>query len=84
VSAKHGHQRCTMSNIIPHNKINPPCSTTVRLANCLDFTMTEGLWCPDCGQDLRAIDAEVLDNDGGVRLICRDCGHQIFRSELRL
>lgn len=70
-------------SLIPHNKIvNPPRSTRSRLSNRFEITVTDGMWCPWCGETIRAIDAEALD-DEAMRLICR-CGHLILQYELRL
>jgi hypothetical protein len=57
-----------------------PRPTTSRLSNHFEITVTAGCWCPECGENIRAYDAEALDDDG-VRLICR-CGQLIFSYEL--
>jgi hypothetical protein len=58
-------------------------ATTSRLNNRFELTVTGGIWCPECGDDIRACDAEGLDDDGRMRLVCR-CGHLILEHELRL
>ena len=72
-----------MKNIrIPQNvNVNAPRPTSSRLSNKFEFTVTAGCWCPECGETLRACDAEPLEDDG-VRLICR-CGELIFQYEWR-
>ena len=53
---------------------------TSRIGN-FDFALVEGLWCSWCGTDIRAIDVEPIDDDGGLRLCCRDCGQFVpFRA----
>jgi hypothetical protein len=52
-----------------------PVPTT--LSNGYDFTIALGLWCPDCGDDIRSCDAEALDVHA-VRLVCR-CGQLILQ-----
>jgi hypothetical protein len=56
-----------------------PRPTTTKLSNRFEFTMTDGCWCPECGEPLRAIDAEALDG-AAMRLVCR-CGHLILKYE---
>jgi hypothetical protein len=58
-----------------------PRPQTARLNNNAEITITSGIWCPICGDDIRAIDAEPLDDDA-VRLIC-ECGHLILQHEPR-
>jgi hypothetical protein len=65
-------------------KVNSPRLTTARLSTQFEFTLIDGLWCSWCGEDIRACDAEPLDDDGGMRLVCRDCGHLLLQWELRL
>jgi len=69
-----------MENIKVPRAIAQPRTDVVKLLNKFEFAITTGLWCPQCGDDIRAVDAEPLDNDGSVRLICR-CGHQLLRYE---
>jgi hypothetical protein len=67
----------------PHRKnVNAPRLMTSRIGN-FDFALVEGLWCSWCGTDIRAIDVEPIDDDGGLRLCCRDCGQLILRQERR-
>jgi len=49
---------------------------TALLANAFDITIAGGLWCPECGDTIRAIDAEAL-NGAATRLVCK-CGHLIL------
>jgi hypothetical protein len=56
----------------------------VLLSNGYEFTITTGCWCPQCGEDIRATDAEPLDDDGAMRQVCRNCGYLILQYELRL
>jgi hypothetical protein len=59
-----------------------PHPTSVRLSNKFELVISSGMWCAWCGEDIRAYDAEPLDDDGGMRLICR-CGHLILQYEWR-
>jgi hypothetical protein len=58
-----------------------PRPQTVRFNNNAEFTITGGMWCPDCGDNIRAIDAEPLYDDA-ARLIC-PCGHLIWHYDPR-
>jgi hypothetical protein len=62
--------------------VNAPRPTVTRLSNGFEFTITAGCWCPECGETIRAIDAEALDGDA-MRLVCR-CGHLFLQYEMRL
>jgi hypothetical protein len=71
-------------SIIPNTKkVNEPRPTTSRLNNGFEITITGGTWCPWCGEDIRACDAEALDDDGAMRLVCRR-GHLILQYGRRL
>jgi hypothetical protein len=61
--------------------IQPPRTTTLRLTNNAEITILDGMWCSWCGDSIRAVDAEPLENDA-VRIICR-CGHLVFKFEPR-
>jgi hypothetical protein len=65
----------------PHRAVVQPRPTSSRLANRFEFTIASGIPCPWCDADIRASDAEALDDDA-MRLVCR-CGHLILRYELR-
>jgi hypothetical protein len=65
----------------PPNASLQPRPTSTRLANRFEFAITEGLWCPWCGDTIRVVDAEPLDDDG-MRLVCR-CGQLILHYELQ-
>jgi hypothetical protein len=54
--------------------------TTSKLSNRFEITVTGGIWCPECGDDVIACLAEALDDDGAMRHVCR-CGHLIFSYE---
>jgi hypothetical protein len=55
-----------------------PRPTSTHLSNGNDVAVTEGLWCPWCGETIRACDTEALDAKG-MRLICRCCGLLILQ-----
>lgn len=57
-----------------------PRPMTHRLADGSEITLAAGMWCGECGDDLRAVDAELLEP--GVRLVCR-CGHLIWHYDPR-
>jgi hypothetical protein len=57
-----------------------PRPTTSKLSNRFEITVTGGIWCPQCGDDVVACLAEALDDDGAMRHVC-GCGHLIFSYE---
>jgi hypothetical protein len=57
-----------------------PRPTTSKLANGFEITVTGGIWCPQCGDDVAACLAEALDDNGAMRHVC-GCGHVILRYE---
>ena len=59
----------------------PTRTTTALLANYFEITITDGIWCPECGDTIRAIDAEALDEQA-VRLVCK-CGHLVLHCRPR-
>jgi hypothetical protein len=63
------------------NFVDQPGAATARLSNNAEIMITDGCWCPWCGDSLRVTDAEPLAHDA-VRLICR-CGHLILQFEPR-
>jgi hypothetical protein len=73
--------RTVSNNTNPQNS-QPARPTTSRLSNRFEITVTGGCWCPECGETIRACDAEALDDDA-MRLVCR-CGHLILHYELQL
>ena len=55
----------------------PARATTVWLGEFgFEVTVAGGMWCAECGNDIRACNSEELD-ERSVRLIC-GCGHVIF------
>lgn len=68
-----------MSNKANPQNVQPARPTTSRLSNGYEFTLAGGYWCLECGTSLSAIYAEALDDDGGMRLVCRECGHLILQ-----
>jgi hypothetical protein len=65
----------------PDLKNVQPRATTSRLENGFRFTISDGLWCPWCGETIRSCDAESLEDDG-ARLVCRR-GHLVLHYEPR-
>jgi hypothetical protein len=57
-------------------QVQPARPTTSLLANDFEISIAGGIWCPECGDNIRACDAEALD-DGAMRLVCK-CGHLVL------
>jgi DNA-directed RNA polymerase subunit RPC12/RpoP len=56
-----------------------PRPTSSILSNGFEVTLAGGYWCLDCGQTLRANDAELHGSDPKtMRLLCRECGSLIL------
>jgi hypothetical protein len=63
-------------SIIKNAPTLQPRPTSTLLSNGFEFAITGGMWCPHCGDDIRSVDAEALDGDGSMRLVCK-CGHLV-------
>jgi len=49
------------------------------LSNGFEVTLAGDYWCLDCGQTLRANEAELHGSDPKtMRLLCRECGSLIL------
>jgi hypothetical protein len=65
-----------MSNRTNSQNVQRAQPTTATLANNFEITIAGGMWCGECGDDIRAIDAEALD-DQAMRLVC-ECGDLVL------